>query len=69
MSRATEVKVFHVEDNGSTVVVTTTDTAYPERPAQVAYEQCENEEESTAVLNKFVFDLQRQGWELDEAPA
>ncbi len=66
MSRDTQVKVFHVEDNGATVVVTTADRALPEQPAQVAYEQCENEEESTAVLNKFVFDLQRQGWVLDE---
>ncbi len=66
MSHDTQVKVFHVEDNGATVVVTSTDTAQPDRPAQVAYEQCENEEESTAVLNKFVFDLQRQGWVLDE---
>ncbi|WP_152650411.1 hypothetical protein [Demequina aestuarii] len=64
MTKDTAVKVFHLEDNDATVVVTTTDTAAPERPPHVAYEQCENEEESQAVVQKFVFDLQRQGWTL-----
>lgn len=65
MKHGTQVKVFHLEDNDATVVVTTTDTAQPDAPPQVQYEQCENDAESTAVVQKFVFDLQRQGWELE----
>lgn len=64
MTKGTEVKVFSLEDNDATVVVTTTDTAQPEVPARMQYEQCENDSESTAVVQKFVFDLQRQGWEI-----
>ncbi|GIG53932.1 hypothetical protein [Demequina activiva] len=66
MTLGTQVKAFHLEDNDATVVITTTDTAHPERPAHVGYESCENESESQAVVQKFVFDLQRQGWEMSE---
>ncbi len=66
MTQGTLVKVFHTEDEGATLVTTTTDTAHPERPPHVAYEQCENESESNAVLQKWVFDLQRQGWQITE---
>ncbi len=67
MTKGTEVKVFSLEDNDATVVVSTTDTARPDAPPQMQYEQCENDSESTAVVQKFVFDLQRQGWELVDA--
>ncbi|WP_144276241.1 hypothetical protein [Demequina sp. NBRC 110053] len=63
MTHGTQVKVFHTEDDGTTLVTTTTDTAHPERPPHVGYEQCENESEVEAVLQKFVFDLERRGWQ------
>jgi len=64
MTHGTQVKVFHLEDNDATVVVTTTDSDRPDAAAHVQYEQCENDAESTAVVQKFVFDLQRQGWQI-----
>ncbi|PKQ27061.1 MAG: hypothetical protein CVT64_01015 [Actinobacteria bacterium HGW-Actinobacteria-4] len=66
MTKGTEVKVFSLEDNDATIVVATTDTAQPERPALMQYEQCESDEESAAVVQKFVFDLQRQGWTVQD---
>lgn len=66
MTKGTEVKVFHLEDNDATIVITTTDTEHPEREPRVGYEQCENSEESQAVVQKFVFDLQRQGWTMHD---
>lgn len=62
MTQGTGVKVFHLEDNDATVVITTTDTAHLERAPQVSYEQCEDSAEAQAVVQKFVFDLERQGW-------
>lgn len=64
MAKGTLVKVFHLEDNDATVVISTTDSAHPDAEPSVQYEQCENDAESTAVVQKFVFDLQRQGWQL-----
>lgn len=66
MTLDTQVKVFALEDDGATIVTTTTDSAHPERPAHTGYEQCENESEAQAVLQKWVFDLQRQGWQMAE---
>lgn len=65
MSNGTQIKVFSLENNDSTVVVATSDTSRPEVPARMQYEECENDAESTAVVQKFVFDLQRQGWTLE----
>lgn len=66
MVLGTQVKVFDTENEGSTLVTTTSDTAHPDRPAHVGYEQCENDAEAQAVLQKWVFDLQRQGWQIQE---
>jgi len=68
MTKGTSVKVFSLENNDATLVVTNTDTAHPEVPARVQYEECENDAESQAVVQKFVFDLQRQGWTLVDEP-
>ncbi len=66
MTKGTQVKVFHLEDNDATIVITNTDTAYPQRDPQVGYEACENSEETQAVVQKFVFDLERQGWTMHD---
>ncbi|WP_062210826.1 MULTISPECIES: hypothetical protein [Demequina] len=68
MTKGTEVKVFSLENNDATLVVATSDTARPDVPARMQYEECENDAESTAVVQKFVFDLQRQGWTLEDEP-
>lgn len=62
MTLGTQVKVFSLEDDGTTVVVTSTDTALPHQSPAVAYEVCESDAEAAAVVQKFVFDLERQGW-------
>lgn len=69
MTKGTGVKVFSLENNDATVVVTTTDTAHPEAPPRLQYEACENDAESQAVVQKFVFDLERQGWVLEDGIA
>lgn len=69
MTKGTDVKVFSLENNDATIVVATTDSAHPDVPARLQYEECENESESQAVIQKFVFDLQRQGWSIEEEPA
>jgi hypothetical protein len=66
MVKGTQIKVFSLEDNDATVVVATRDTASPDAPEQVQYEQCESDAESTAVVQKFVFDLERQGWSMQD---
>ncbi|WP_430868206.1 hypothetical protein [Demequina aurantiaca] len=68
MIKGTEVKVFSLEDNDTTLVVANSDTARPEVPARLQYEVCENDAESQAVVQKFVFDLQRQGWAVADEP-
>ncbi|WP_062465238.1 hypothetical protein [Demequina soli] len=62
LSHGTQVRTFAVEDDGCTIVLTTTDTSQPERPPHVGYEVCESDAEAQAVLNKLVHDLERQGW-------
>ena len=69
MTKGTQVKVFSLENNDATLVVATSDTAQPDAPAQMQYEACEDDAESQAVVQKFVFDLQRQGWTIEEEPA
>lgn len=68
MTNGTGVKVFSLENNDATIVVATTDTSRPDVPAQMQYEECENDAESQAVLQKFIFDLQRQGWTIEQEP-
>lgn len=68
MTNGTGVKVFSLENNDATIVVATSDTARPDAPARMQYEECENDAESQAVLQKFIFDLQRQGWVIEEEP-
>lgn len=58
----TQVRTFSLEDDGATIVITTTDTARPDAPPHVGYEVCESDAEAEGVLNKFVHDLARQGW-------
>ncbi|WP_062290916.1 hypothetical protein [Demequina phytophila] len=62
LAHGTQVRTFSVDDDGCTIVATTTDTAQPDRPPHVGYEACESDAEAQAVLNKLVHDLQRQGW-------
>ncbi|WP_062389799.1 hypothetical protein [Demequina iriomotensis] len=62
LAHGTQVRTFAVEDDGCTIVVTTTDTAQPDLPAHVGYEACESEAEAHAVLAKFLHDAERQGW-------
>ena len=69
MIKDTGVKIFSLENNDATLVVATTDTSRPDAPAQTQYEECENDAESQAVLQKFIFDLQRQGWHIEDEPA
>jgi len=69
MTKGTQVKVFSLENNDATLVVSTSDISHPDVPAQMQYEVCENDAESQAVVQKFVFDLQRQGWTIEDAPA
>jgi hypothetical protein len=66
MTKGTEVKVFSLKDNDATIAIATSDTARPDMAALMQYEQCESDDESAAVIQKFVFDLQRQGWELTD---
>ena len=68
MIKDTGVKIFSLENNDATLVVATTDAARPDAPAQMQYEECENDAESQAVLQKFIFDLQRQGWHIEDEP-
>lgn len=64
MTKGDAVKVFSLEDNDSLLVIATTDTGRPDVPARMQYEQCESDAEAAAVVQKFVFDLERQGWKL-----
>ena len=62
LTHGTQVRTVSLEDDGCTIVITTTDTASPEVPAHVGYEVCESDAEAQAVLTKLVHDLERQGW-------
>ncbi|WP_296665781.1 hypothetical protein [Demequina sp.] len=63
LTLGTQVRTFSLEDDGGTIVITTSDTAHPGVPGHVGYEVCESDAEAQAVLGKLVFDLERQGWE------
>ncbi len=63
LAHGTQVRTFAVEDDGCTIVVTTTDSAQADRPPHVGYEACESHAEAEGVLAKLVHDLERQGWE------
>ena len=64
LTHGSAIKTFSLEDNDATLVIASSDANHPHVPARVQYEQCENDAESTALVQKFVFDLQRQGWEI-----
>ncbi|WP_062313102.1 hypothetical protein [Demequina rhizosphaerae] len=63
LAHGTQVRTFSVEDDGCTIVITTTDSSQPDRPPHQGWEVCESEAEAEGVLRKLVHDLERQGWQ------
>lgn len=62
MVLGTRITTVSLDDDDMTVVTTTTDTAMPDAAPRVSYEACESDAEASALVQKFAFDLERQGW-------